>query len=731
MASVGDGIWHSTACTVCATNCGLEVQVDGTRITKVRGDKRNPFSRGYTCSKGLTIAKLVDHEQRVKAPLKRMPDGAYTVISWPQAISEIAAKLGGIVANHGAEAVSLLGGGGQANHLDFIYAAGFLNLLGSRRHYNTLAQEFTQKYLVNGLVFGSEGIDYEENWERSEVILDIGSNPWMSHCIQRARTVIRELAADPNRTLIVVDPRRHETAEKADIFLQIRPGTDLYFLLALVNVIVSEGLVDEAFVAEHSRGWEEARFVADLVTPVQAAALCDLKEDDIRRVARRFATARSASIRVHLGICHARNMVENCYLAALLHVITGNMCTPDGANIAVTLFSGAGALGEERPTDKTRTRLAGIAAIRGLLPPNALPEEILDAGEKSIRALIVEGCNPICSYADSHRMTEAFEHLELLVVVDPAMTEAARMAHYVLPPPVGYEKWEAAIFARGFPEVYFQLRPPVLPTPPETRQECIIYYELAKAMGLDYSSHPAFAALEQAIEAGDSAPVLTLIKGLCTLFAMTRQDELLEAGTITADGNPADEVFQALLDHPEGALLCRVDPQRNWQQVRTPDHKAVLNPPLLLDLLRGLVIPADTDFRKNPQYPFILQTGERNDYNANTVHRDPTWRKKQRESYLRMHQSDAARLGVVDGETVRLITENGQALVPALVTDDIYPGNISMPHGYGLLWKNEESGRLEPVGTNVQVLISAKARDALTGIPLHKYIPAQVHKIAG
>ncbi|MBI5503250.1 MAG: molybdopterin-dependent oxidoreductase [Deltaproteobacteria bacterium] len=731
MAGIGSGVWQSTACTVCATNCGLEVQVEDHRITKVRGDKRNPFSQGYTCSKGLTVAKLVDHEQRVTTPLKRMPDGAYAAISWPQAISEIAAKLGAVVAGHGAEAVSLLGGGGQGNHLDFVYAVGFLNLLGSRRHYNTLAQEFTQKYLVNGLMFGSEGIDYEENWDRSEVMLVLGSNPWMSHGPQRARTLIREIAGDPSRTMIVVDPRRHETAEKADIFLQIRPGTDLYFLLALLGVIVDEGLMDEKFVAEHTRGWAEARFIAALVTPAQAATLCDLAEEDIRKVARRFATAKSASIRVHLGICHARYMVENCYLATLLHIITGNMCTADGANIPVTLFTGAGLTAEDKPSEKPRTRIAGIPAIRGLLPPNALPEEILDAGEQSIRALIVEGCNPICSYADAAKMTEAFKKLDLLVVVDPAMTEAARLAHYVLPPPIGYEKWEAAIFARGFPEVYFHLRPPVLPAPAETRQECIIYYELAKAMGLDYRSHPAFAALEDAIDAGDPAPVLTLIKGLCTLFAMTRQPELLAAGTITAGGDPVEEVFQTLLDHPEGVLLCRVDPQRNWEQVRTPDHKAVLDPPLIMDLFRHLVVPEDTDFRKNARYPFILQTGERNDYNANTVHRDPTWRKKQHDSYLRMHQSLAAELGVADGEKVQLTTEYGRALVPAMVTDDIYPGNISMPHGYGLLWENKETGRLEPVGTNVQELIGAQYRDPLTAIPLHKYIPAKVAKAGG
>jgi anaerobic selenocysteine-containing dehydrogenase len=729
MGNTGNGGWQSTACLCCATNCGLEVQVKEDCIAKVRGDKSNPFSKGYTCSKGLTVGKLVNHKQRVKTPLKRMPDASYAPISWERAISEIAAKLRDIIERHAPEAVALMGGGGQANHLDFVYAVGFLNLLGSRRHFHVLAQEFTQKYWVNGLVFGSEGIDYEENWHRSEVILVMGSNPWMSHGFQRSRVMIREIADDPKRTLIVVDPRRHETAEKADMHLQIRPGTDLYFLLALLNVIVKEGLVDDAFLAGHARGWEDARFIADLATPADAAKLCDLKEGDIRAVARRFATAKSASIRNHLGICHGKNMVENCYLTTLLQVITGNMCTADGAHFPVTLFTGAGVFRDEKPSEKPRTRVAGIPSIRGLLPPNALPEEILDAGEERVRALIVEACNPICSYADAKRMTEAFEQLELLVVIDPAMTEPARMAHYVLPVPIGYEKWEASSFAKGHPEVYFHLRRPVLQPPPEARQECIIFYELAKAMGLDYRSNFAFAGLEDAIKAGDPAPVLSLIKGLSALFAMSRQQELAKAGTVSADGDPVEAVFNKLLEHPEGVLLCKVDPEKNWEQVRTDDGKVVLNPPLILDMFRRLEIPADTDFRTNRQYPFVLQTGERTDYNANTVHRDPAWRKKQRDSYLRMHEDVARDLGVANGERVHLVTEHGEALVPALVTDDIYPGNLSMPHGYGLLWENDESGKLEPVGTNVQALISAQHRDPLTGIPYHKYIPANVRKV--
>jgi anaerobic selenocysteine-containing dehydrogenase len=721
MGTTGNEDWQSTSCVLCATNCGLQVKVEDNRITKVRADKTNPVSRGYTCRKAMTVSKYADHKQRVTTPLARMPDGSYTPISWDRAITEIAAKLNAIIDRNSPRSVALIGGGGQANHLDYLYASSLLKLIGSPWHFNALAQEFTQKYWVHGHMFGSEGLDFGASLDSSEVFMVIGSNPWMSSGFQRARDLVKKIVKDPSRTLVVVDPRRHETAKKADIYLQIRPGTDLYFLLALVNVIVQEGLADEAFIAEHAHGWVETKFIAELVTPAIAAKLCDLEEKDIVEVARRFATARSASIKADLGIYHSKNMVENSYLLPLLHIITGNMCTPAGAHFPVTMFSGAGILDAAKGAEKPRTRVSGIPMIRG--------EEILDAGEERIRALIVEACNPLRSYADTQAMTRAFEDLELLVVIDPAMTEPARLAHYVLPPPVGYEKWEASVFPKGYPEIYMHLRRPVLEAPPETKQECSIFYELAKAMGLDHSSSPLFAALESAIEAGEPAPVLSLIKGVTQLFAMNHSQALQEEGTISGEGNAGEELYQKLLDHPEGVLLCRTDPSKNWEQLRSSDKKAVLDSPEVLDRFRNLEIPKDTDFRTRADFPFILQTGERSDYNANTIQRDPTWRQKERDSYLRMHETVAEQLGVSDGEMVRLITEHAETSVMARVTDDIYPGNLSMPHGYGLVWENEETGELEPQGVNVQELISAQHRDPLSGVPYHKYIPARVEKL--
>ncbi|MCP4005575.1 MAG: molybdopterin-dependent oxidoreductase [bacterium] len=726
MSPATEGDWRSTACVLCSLNCGLLVRVEDNRITKVRGDKSNPFSRGYTCSKGLTVAKYAHHDQRVREPLKRQPDGTHVPISWDQAISEIAEKLNQIIARSGGRTVGLVGGGGQANHMDFVYALGLLQMIGSTSHFNALAQEFTQKYWVNGHVFGSEGSDFDANPEESEFYIVIGSNPWLSHGIQRARVVLKEIAKDPDRSMVVVDPRRTETAKMADKHLQIRPGTDLFLLLAMLNVIVREDLVDEAFTAEHSHGWENARFIADLVTPARAAELCDLEEDDIVDLARRFATAESASIKFDLGIYHNRYSLENCFLQPLLHIITGNMCTARGSHFPLTLFSGANLFADG---EVPRTQVAGIPAIRGLFPPNALPEEILEAGDQSIRALFVEGCNPLRSYADTQAMTRAFEALELLVVIEPAMTEAAMLAHYVLPVPVGYEKWEASVFPKGFPEIHAHLRAPVIQGPPEAKQECLIFYEIAKAMGLDLSLHPLYKMMAAAVETGEVSPVLSFVKLVCTVFAAQNRDKLIEAGTLTAEDDPAEALFKKLLENPQGLLLCRADPEDNWSQVSHPDKKAVLDTPEVLALFRDLEIPDDTDFRKNSEFPFILQTGERTDSNANTIHRDPSWRKALHTSYLRMNSSDAQELAVEDGERVRLVTEYAEVTVPAMLSEDIYRGNLSMPHGYGLLSRDPETGKMEPVGVNVQELIRASHREPLSGIPFHKAIPARVEKL--
>jgi len=718
--------WQSTACIMCGNSCGIQVQVEDDRIVRVRGDKSNPISRGYVCNKSLAVGSYQHHNQRVLSPLRSRPDGSFQEIDWDTATGEIGKRLRRIIDEHGSKSIALIGGGGQANHLDFPYAVSFLRALGSRYHYNALGQEYTQKYWINGHMFGSQGLDFHADEHRCDMLLIIGSNPWISHGMQRARIVITEISRDPKRKLIVVDPRRHETAQKADLYLQIKPGTDIYFFLALINVVVKEGLCDEEYIARHTTDWDDVKWVANLVTPEKAAQLCDLEAEQIYDVARTFAGAKRAATRIDLGIYHNIYMMENVYLERILLAITGNIGVPGGV-VFPEAFVSAGLL--EGSGERWRTRVAGIPEIRGLFPPNALPEEILTPGEGRIRALFVEGANPLRSYADTKKFEEAFKALDLLVVIEPAMTEPARLAHYVLPAKCGYEKPEASLFPKGFPEIYFHLRPPVCKGPELAKQECEILQMILEKASIDPSGFLPFALLKQAQEVGDQPAVLSLIRGLCMVFAMKHRDGLKEKGIITGEGDDDSELLQAILDHPEGIYLCDTKDGNNLDHLETDDGRIHLAVPMVLEMLKNLTIPEHVDITDDENFPFVLQTGERTNYTANTIQRDNSWRaRKLPTNYLRMSKQDAERLEVSDGEVVKVVTDTSAAAIPAKVTDDIYPGNLSIPHGFGMLHTNEETGTLGQIGVNVNELIAAEHREPFTGIPLQKHIRCRIEK---
>src|SRR5512138_57789 len=245
--------WKPTACILCECNCGLEVQLGGEggrHLVRLRGDKRHPASRGYACEK----AQRLDHYQngldRVTTPLRRRADGSFEAIDWDTAIRDVAARLAAVRDRHGGDAIFYYGGGGQGNHLPGVYAAATRRALGSSFRSSALAQEKTGEFLVAHRMYGTAMI--RADFERCDVALFLGKNPWQSHSIPHARVTLKAIAKDPARTLVVVDPRRTETAELADIHLPVRPGADAWLLGALLAILFEEGLVDRAFVAAHA-----------------------------------------------------------------------------------------------------------------------------------------------------------------------------------------------------------------------------------------------------------------------------------------------------------------------------------------------------------------------------------------------------------------------------------------------------------------------------------------------
>ncbi|MDP9464709.1 MAG: molybdopterin-dependent oxidoreductase, partial [Actinomycetota bacterium] len=230
--------WHPTACMLCSINCGLEVRIDGPTITRVRGDKAHPGSLGYTCEKGLRIDHYQNGPHRLASPLRRRPDGSFEEIDWDTAIAEVAARFNDVIAQYGGEKILFYGGGGQGNHLGGGYGGSTRAALGITYTSNALAQEKTGEFWVDGQLFGRSRCHTTGDYERAEVAVFWGKNPWQSHGFPQARRVLKEIANDPARTLIVVDPRRTESADLADIHLRPRPGGDADLLAALLGVLV-------------------------------------------------------------------------------------------------------------------------------------------------------------------------------------------------------------------------------------------------------------------------------------------------------------------------------------------------------------------------------------------------------------------------------------------------------------------------------------------------------------
>jgi len=252
------GTMHKTGCVLCPQNCGLEVEVENNRIVKVRGDKTNVRSEGYVCRKGMNIANHQHNADRLKYPLKRVGD-RFERISWDQAIDEIASKLKAIIGQYGPKSFAYMGGGGQGCHFEAAFGVRLMRGLGSRYHYSPLCQEFSGLFWVTGRMYGRQPLIVEIDAEETDYLLVFGWNGMQSHQIPQAPKQLQRIAKDPDKILVVIDPRRSETARIANLHLSIRPGTDALLMKAMIAIILQEGWENRDSIERHTSGLEDIK----------------------------------------------------------------------------------------------------------------------------------------------------------------------------------------------------------------------------------------------------------------------------------------------------------------------------------------------------------------------------------------------------------------------------------------------------------------------------------------
>ena len=745
--------WQKTICILCSVNCGIEVKLEGRHITRVHGNREHVASQGYACEKAQRIDYYQNGRDRLTSPMRRRPDGSFEEIDWDTAIREVAAGFLKVREQWGGASIFYYGGGGQGNHLCGSYGASTRRALGSVFSSNALAQEKTGEFWVDHKLFGT---GLSGSYQQAEVAVFVGKNPWQSHGFQRARPILRDIAADPNRALVVIDPRRTETAEMADYHLRVRPGTDAFCLAAILGVFAQEDLINPDYIRDRTKNSDELIEVLNDVPVADYCGRAGVDETLIREVARRLARAASVSVYEDLGIEQSLHSTLNSYLEKLLFALTGNVGKRGAMNAGTSLtgmFGGA--------LSAQTSPVGGHRIIGGMIPANVIPDEVLTDHPKRFRAMLVEAENPAHSVADSVRMREALRALEFVVVIDVAMSETAREAHYVLPSSSQYEKWEATFFGAAFHTDTdfantFTLRAPILDAIPGTLPEGEIHRRLVRALGAmtDEDVAPLHAAaakgraefameLMRAVsESPRLAGIMTVLLyetlgptlgagnenaasvwGIAHNFARRYPDSLHRAGVAGEGPALGEALFDAIMKNRSGVVMS-VDPYaETWRRIH--DEKINLTIAELMPELKAL---RDEYPVRDADFPFVLSAGQRRSSTANTIIRDPNWRPKDPAGALWMNPADASELGIENGGRVRITTKRASAESVVVLTDTMMPGHVALPNGTGL-WYPDREGQEFQHGVAPNELTVTEDRDWFAGTPFHKHVPARIEAV--
>jgi len=745
--------WKASACILCELNCGIEIKAGADNvIEKIRGDKQHPGSKGYLCNKATRLNHYQNGRDRIYNPLRRKVDGSFEEVSWDTAISEIAEKLKGVKEQHGGDKI-LYVSGGQGNHIVGPYGASTRAALGSIYKTNAIAQEKTGEIWVANQMFKPTMGIQRSDCENAEVAIYLGKNPWHTHGFHQCRKGLQKLAKDENHKMVVIDPRRSESADMADMHIAVKPATDAWLLSAVLAVIVQQDWVDHEWMEKHTVGYQEIAIHFTGISIAEYCQQCGVDEEQVRELAAMIHNAQSVAIWEDLGVQMNRNSTLVSYLHKLILTITGNFGKKGTQFISqplVDLFSPV--YRDDRRTPVTNSRIIG-----GMIPANIISEEILTDHPNRMRAVWVDGSNLVHSYAGSQDMAKALRASEITVVVDIAMTETAMQADYVLPAPTQFEKCEMSLFNFEFPHNVMQLRHPVFNAPESVMAEPEIHARICEALG----AIPAevIESLNEALQQGEKA------FGARFMQVMAQQPKLMKLapvilyrtlGKVLPDGlaaaaafmpmcldlalkNPAAvkaaghegkgselgmNLFKAYVGSPSGVDFSVEEYDASFKRLGHKDKKIHLLVPELIPEIKAL----KTGFKPltTTEFPFVLSCGERRDYTANTIYRDPNWKKKDYDGALRMNALDAQKLGVENGSRVMLSTRQGQGEAVVEVNDRMMPGHVSIPNGGGITNNLNTNKPLERVGVAVNELTSADHRDFLAGTPWHKYVPANI-----
>jgi anaerobic selenocysteine-containing dehydrogenase len=715
-------------CPFCEATCGLAVETEGDRIVSVRGDRDDPFSRGFICPKAYGLKELHHDPERLRQPVRRVP-GGWQEISWEDAYAEAAARLVEIRRKHGKDAIGMYSGNPMVHDMAFLYAPVLVRALGSRNVFNPAAIDTLPKEVQTGFMFGGPfpATIPVPDIDRTRHLLIIGANPAVTHgslmtmpdAPGRLKGVIRR-----GGKVVVVDPRRSETARLASEHHFIRPGTDAAFLLAMVHTLFAEDLVRLGPAEGLVNGLDEVAALARYFEPEVVTKHCGIAAGTIRRLAREFAAAESAACYGRLGTCVQEFGTLASWGCDLLNVLTGNLDRPGGVMFPQPAAP-LPALFKAPPFEfgRWKSRVSRQPEVRGRIPSSAMAEEMLTPGEGQVRAMILLMTNPLRSAANSRQLERAFAGLDFLVAVDFYINETTRHAHLILPTPSPAEQdnYEFGLYHLSVRNVA-KWSTPATTLPPGTPEAWEVLLRLgAIFMGLaDRPTHEVDDVVFRQLAAG--ALKQSAWPGLCL--------EEIAAGLDGAIG-PARLVDMLIRmgpygdgfgRRPEGLTLARVREAAHGIDLgpMRPRLREILNTPSGLVELAPPLMTADlTRLRRRmaAARSSLVLIGRRDLRGSNSfMHNLPSLVKGPERCTLQVSLPDAARLHLHSGGLARVTSRVGSLVAPVEVTDDLMPGVVSLPHGWG---HDAPDARLSVArahsGVNTNILTDDRAYDEASG----------------
>lgn len=732
----GDTVAHRI-CPICEACCGLEFQIRDNKVIGIRGHDEDVFSRGYICPKGVALKDLHEDPDRLRKPLIKR-DGRFVEASWEEAFAEIAQRLPAIMQAHGPDAVAMAIGNPTAHKIGLLmYLTRLGKALGTKNFFSASTLDQMPKQLSVGLMFGNWLSFPVPDIERSDFLLIIGANPMVSNgslwTVPDYRGKAKAMRARGGR-IVVVDPRRTETADAADEHHFIRPGADVFLLLGMVNTLFDEKLVRPGKLSEHINGLETLESAVAEFSPERVASRCGIAAASIRELARTLAHSERAAVYGRLGTCTQEYGTLCNWLVDVLNVLTGHLDQEGGAMFSkapafAANTAGKPGIGKGVNVGRRSSRVSGAPEVMGEFPMVCLAEEIDTPGEGQVRALISVASNPVLSAPNGERLSAALEQLDFMVSIDIYLNETTRHADVILP---GLSPLEDLHYDMAFPQFsyrnYARYSEPVLQRDPSQPPEWQILLRLA-AIVQGKGAQVDVEAMDDALFADDVRRAIgeqadAVLAALSPLKGPERQiDFALRTGPYgdmfgrKPDGISLAKVKSSVGGIDLGPLLPRIP-----EVLRTPTGKIELAPTMLIEDLRR---PADA---LSEPAPDLVVIGRRHVRSCNSwMHNLPTLAKGPFRCTALVHPADAERLGLSDGAMAR-ITGGGRSIEAQVeISIDMMRGVVSLPHGWG---HNLPGSRMalaaERPGANLNAVLDESLRDPLSGNAVLNGIPVEM-----